>query len=116
MHVLDVRESTVKCVDIPGGQQMYICYADAYMFPVGFVWGCGDSRGVFEGAGSYVEPWARRQGVRTKINEAILRDYPVIRTNYGSEDGGMKFMRKQGYRFSKDLHCYFLHRPKKRTI
>ena len=116
MHILDARkgQATVKCVDIPFGGQMYFCFVSAYAFPVGFVWGVGDSRRVFEVAGSYTEPWARRQGVRTRINEAIMRDYLVVRTNYGSDEGGAQFMRKQGYKFSRILRCWYLTRAKKR--
>lgn len=109
MHILDAspREAIVKRVDTPFGQSMYICYVPAYFAPVGFVWGIGDSRRVFEVAGSYTEPWARRHGVRTRINEAIFRDYLVIRTNYGSPEGGGAFMKAQGYKFSKVLRCYY---------
>jgi len=115
MMVLDASkgQATVKSVDIPFGGTMYFCFVSAYCYPVGFVWGVGDNRRVFEVAGSYTEPWARRQGVRTRLNEAILKDYVVIRTNFGSDEGGAAFMRKQGYQFSKELRCYFLTRSKK---
>lgn len=114
MHILDASKGavTVKCVDIPFGGQMYLCFVAAFPYPVGFVWGVGDTRGVFDVAGSYTEPWARRQGVRTRLNEEIFKEYLVIRTNYGSAEGGQAFMRKQGYKFSRALRCYYLARPK----
>src|SRR5580692_1718681 len=108
MHIFDIRESEVRRVDLPHGGTMYVCFADCYQYPVGFVWGADSGRSVFEVAGSWTEPWCRRQGVRTRINAAIFKDFPTIRTNWGSESGGAAFMKDQGYRFQKEARCYTL--------
>lgn len=116
MHVFDSRKSVVRVVDIPFGFTMYLCWADAYCAPVGFVWGIAEehTHGVFEVLGSYVEPWCRRQGVRTRINEAIFKDYPTIATAAGTEDGEA-FMKAKGYRFNAPLHRFFKSRPEPKT-
>lgn len=107
MHVLDAEKSFVRCVDIPMGMAMYILYVEAYCAPVGFVWGVREhGNGVFEVLGSYVEPWARRQGLRSKINEAIHAEFPVIMTA-GATDEGAAFMKAKGYRFHKPLHRFY---------
>ena len=107
MHVLDARRSFVRSVDIPMGMTMYLCYVEAYCSPVGFVWGYGEAEhGVFEVLGSYVEPWARRQGIRSVLNTAISADYRTIATAAGTSEGEA-FMRAAGYKFNKTLHRFY---------
>jgi hypothetical protein len=63
------------------------------------VWGISLGRAfcVFH---AYTPEWARRQGVRTKINEAIFKDYDVVETGESTKEG-KSFMRATGYKFDK---------------
>ncbi|HZC24696.1 MAG TPA: hypothetical protein VE866_15250 [Candidatus Binatia bacterium] len=64
----DLSQAWVTWQRIGMGQLIYVLFVPNHLAPVGFVWGFphGDRKlGRFEVAGSYVEPWARRGGVRT---------------------------------------------------
>lgn len=91
-------------VKIGFGQVMYVCYARESIAPVGMVWGFGctdrNDRSRFDVLGSFVVPFARRQGVRTLINNHIINEdgYHVITSTGGTkEEGGEAFMRAYGY-------------------
>lgn len=109
----EINGAWVSCSRIGFGQAMYVLYVPNHNFPIGFVW--GESVGKrFCVAGSYVEPWARRHGVRTLINKEIFRTHIAISTVYGSEEGGIQFMKASKYKHSRLLDCFYLLRPKKK--
>lgn len=93
------------------GQMIYVLYVPNHTVPIGLVWGEPHAE-RFNVAGSFVQPWARRNGVRTKINAAIFEHYKAIVTASGSKDGGLAFMKASGYQHNRDLDLWSLTRPK----
>lgn len=99
---IDLEGSWVTWATIGFGLRIYCLFTPDSPAPKGFCWGyaLGGKKTKFLVHGSYVIPWARRSGVRTRINEQILRHCPVIQTFSGSRQGGAAFMRARGYRYS----------------
>lgn len=115
----DVDNAWVTWVRIGFGQMMYLLYVPNHAAPIGMVWGMGggetakDGRvGRFDVFGSFVQPWARRQGVRSKINDSIFQHFCTIITSHGSKQGGADFLKAKKYRRNQDLHCWYLVRRK----
>jgi hypothetical protein len=79
--------------------------------PVGLVW--GDARGEkMDILGSFVPAWARRQGVRTKINELLFKDYHYKTVvTAGATKDGRAFMEASEYAFSEEFQWWFKHKP-----
>ena len=71
-------------------------------FPIGTVWyALRDSSTVCEILTSYVEPWARRLGVRTALHRALVQGYPAVETivtDSALSKASRKWMKRQGYR------------------
>lgn len=83
------------------GFHIYACFSRRHPAPVGLVWGiCGADgpRVRFDVFGSFVQPWARRRGVRTLIQQELLKTYDVVATLGGSDSGGAAWMKAFGYR------------------
>src|SRR5207237_874484 len=76
----DIKGAWVTWAAIGFGQMIYVLYVPNHTSPIGFVWGHGDETRCFEVYGSFVEPWARRNGVRTRINQTIFEHADVIVT------------------------------------
>lgn len=104
---LDHSKDWVEWVKIGFGFTLYILWNRDQPMPLGFVWGVTATEKRFEVCGSYVPKFARRQGVRTALNRAILRDYKIISTPGGTKEG-CAFMRAQGYRFFREMDAWFL--------
>jgi hypothetical protein len=88
---------------------------------VGFLWGFTaaltgldgqEERLKFDVVGSYVPPAARRQGVRTHLNNVVLQTHEIITTDNGSPEGGRAFMEAFGYRFKEEESSWVYIRPK----
>ena len=113
-----IKTCWVDCVSIGFGISMYACFSRNFVGPIGFVWGTatGDrGKRRFDVLGSYVMPWARRKGVRTKINEAILSGgCDVIATVSGTEEGGAAFMKAFGYKHDSKRLTWTYVKPKRR--
>jgi hypothetical protein len=95
------------------GQFIFALYVPNYGWPIGFVWGMGHGEGKdsrFDVAGSFVQPWARRCGVRTRLNEEIFKLFAVIASNHGSKSGGLAFMKASGYKRDRSANMWVLHR------
>jgi hypothetical protein len=105
----DMSGAWVTWAPIGFGQRVYVAYVPNFAAPVGLVWGAGQGE-TFTVAWSYVPPFARRSGVRARINQQILADYRVIATHCGSKDGGEQFIKAQGYKRNKELDCFYLER------
>lgn len=60
--------------------------------------------------GSYVVPWARRLGVRSRINDYLFNylDCHTIVTQSGSREGGKAFMQNSGYVLDEKLGIWTL--------
>lgn len=95
-----IKDSWVTWTRIGHGVVIYALIASDFPCPIGLVWGIpqGGRKKLFQVYHSYTLPNARRQGVRTKINEAILQTFDAIVTGDGSKDGGSAFMAKSGYK------------------
>lgn len=109
----DVKNAWVSFVRIGFGQLLYFCFVPNFAGPVGFVWGIGHGAGKtsrFEVYGSYVIPSARRNGVRTRLNTAIHEHFRCITTMSGSREGGLAFLKSQGYKFDPRTTTWFLER------
>jgi len=100
----------VSYVAIGFGQMMWFCYVPNCIAPIGFVWGWATGKG-FHVAGSFVQPWARRNGVRSRINDAIFQHYRVISTSSGSKEGGKQFLKAKKYKRNELLDLFYLERP-----
>lgn len=92
------------------GQRIYALYVPNHAYPIGLVWGVPEGK-CFQVAGSFVEPWARRCGVRSRLNETIFTHFETLYTGSGSKEGGRQFMRAKKYRRSAALDCFYLQRP-----
>lgn len=73
------------------GVFQYECYIQDVSAPVGLVWGTrsgiGRGKTVFLVLHSYVNPWARRKGVRTAIHKEMMKHYSAIFTYTGTPSG-----------------------------
>jgi hypothetical protein len=114
---IDLHRCWVDRSTIGFGFTLYTLFARQVLCPAGFVWGnftARDGKGTaFEVSGSYVPEWARRCGVRTRINEEIFKSADVIVTPAGTEDG-KKFMRAAGYRRDPVSGFWRVPKPKRR--
>ena len=108
----EMANAWVTWVRIGFGQLIYLLYVHNHTLPIGLVWGYAEGKRFIVG-GSFVQPFARRQGVRTRINDAIFEHLSVISTSAGSKEGGRAFLKARGYRFDKRMKCFFLQRPKR---
>jgi hypothetical protein len=107
-----MERAWVTWAQIDRGLGMYICYVENHTSPVGFVWGRLAGQGAkstFETCGSYVPTWARRFGVRSRINETIFQHAATtIITRHGSTEGGMAFLKARGYKWDSNTNYWFL--------
>ena len=86
---------------IGNGICLYALFVPEFPSPIGMVWGhefSVEGNDIFQTHHSYVIPDARRQGVRSKIDEWILHTHDFIMTGDGSDEGGLAYMRKTGYK------------------
>lgn len=108
---INIKWCWVDVIEFGFGWTMFICFAREFHSPVGFVWGVisttQDDRNTFDVSGSYVIPSARRNGVRTFINQEILKRASVITTNYGSKEGGEVFLRAFGYQYDEETGTWY---------
>jgi len=115
----EIEKAWVTWVSIGFGQMLYACYVPNNPFPIGFAWGSAANHdgkySSFHVAGSFVPTWARRRGVRTRINQAIFEHHYLITTVSGSKDGGLKFLKAAGYRYSKQTGLWYLRRPRRKA-
>ena len=105
----------IQVVEIGLGGWCYVLFDRGHASPLGLVWGLPTAPGRFDVYHSYVMPWARRQGVRKRINEEIFKTFNVIATGKGTKDGGAAFMKAQGYKYNKELKNWYLLKPTKRA-
>ena len=114
---INTKRCWVDVIEFGFGWTMFICFAREFHSPVGFVWGVltttQDDRTTFDVCGSYVIPAARRNGVRTFINQEILKRASVITTNFGSDEGGERFLRAFGYEYDKPTGTWYYVPPNK---
>lgn len=73
-------------------------------FPIGTVWyALRESSTVCEILTSYVEPWARRLGVRTALHRSLIVGYPTVKTivtDSSLSKASRKWMKSKGYKKS----------------
>lgn len=111
----DMSKAWVTWTTIGFGVRIYALFGPQFDAPLGFVWGRAGkgNKNSFSVLGSFVQPWARRQGVRSRINEEIFKQVEVIRSAHGSPDGAA-FMRANGYKFSPEADLWWKPRPSQR--
>ena len=102
-----LKDSWVTWETVGFGITGFFCFCREYSAPVGVVWtacsGCdARPRTRVEVIDSHVIQWARRQGVRSRINEAIFAEYgaDVIMTHEGTAKGGLAFLKH--WRYQRD--------------
>jgi len=111
----EIERAWVTWATIGFAHTIYVLYVPNHQSPVGIVWGWG--RGDrFETAGSFVPVWARRFGVRSKINETIFQHFKSISTLHGSKEGGAAFLKARGYKRNEDLDLFYLRRPRRKRV
>ena len=110
----DIKTCDFKMGDIGHGMEVAVCWSTKILQPVGFVFGFGMAglkKYTFYVIGSYVIPGCRRHGVRTAINNWLLKTYQVIETKQGTTEGAA-FMKKFGYRYDFDRDSWVYVKPK----
>jgi hypothetical protein len=112
----ELERAHITWSPIDRGQIIYVLYVPNHMSPLGFVWGriSGEgSESIFDTYGSFTHSWARRFGVRSRINQAIFQHVSTIITKHGNKEGGLAFLKSSGYKW--DAHCnyWYLKKPKK---
>jgi hypothetical protein len=102
---LDKANFTYEAINLKRGVYQFTAFHPHCTAPIGIVWalGIGDVAFIFD---SYVPKYARRQGVRTYLNERIQEWCPKIVTALGSKEGGMAFLKAQNYSKIKELNWY----------
>lgn len=89
---------------IPGARCLIATTPDMG-FPIGTVWyALRESSTVCEILTSYVEPWARRLGVRSALQRALVDGYPsleTIVTDSALSKASRQWMKAKGYRKTK---------------
>lgn len=88
--------------DLEHGIVQFECYIKSDPSPAGFVWGIacgivGKKKPVFQVFHSFVHPWARRKGVRSKIQTQLEKNYSAVFTYTGTKDGSA-WMRASGFK------------------
>lgn len=99
------------------GLSLYVLFSYDHPMPLGFVWGVGSGgkRNRFDVYGSYVIKFARRRGVRTLINQTILKSYPIVMTQNGTRYGEA-FMRASGYHYNKNVEYWYKEQKSEHTV
>lgn len=107
------------------GLTLYALFVREWEAPLGLVWGIRTGRGLANGKQtkdgsnfmvyySFVIPWARRRGIRRKINEAILKDNDTVTTMCAVSAAARAFLRKD-YHFNRELGVWVKTRKAKRS-
>jgi hypothetical protein len=92
------------------GAIMISAHTNAFPCPVGHVWIRHVGDRALETLASYVEPWARRAGVRTALHAEMLRAYPgavAVLTGRASGKASKRWLKKEG--FKKTPTGWWLH-------
>lgn len=117
VKINDMGDKWIQETRIGVGFILYVFFYMNIPNPVGFVWGIGKGAGElkktqFEVYGSYILPRFRRRGIRTEINNHILKTYDVITTISGVSKGARLFMKNTGYKINKDIGIYYKNKDK----
>jgi hypothetical protein len=101
---LDLSQAIVVENELIHGVSQFSLFIPTNTGPLGFVWGIGTGgqKNKFEIHGSYVLPWARRNGVRTALNRHLLKKNAVLITDMGSAEGEA-FMQAFGYTYNEEM-------------
>lgn len=96
---LEIHHLEISGGFIPGTRCVIATIPDM-SFSVGTVWYTLVDAGTCSIETSYVEPWARRLKVRTRLNQWIIDAYPKLKritTGQGISKASRRWMKKQGY-------------------
>ena len=99
---IDIAKCWIEVVPLDFEQYMYICRGRSFNGLLGVVWGQAHygehgEPSFFEVQNSYVPEWCRRCGIRSLINEKILKDYIAITTDAATSYGNA-WMKANGYK------------------
>lgn len=101
------------------GVKQYECYIKDDPSPAGFVWGiaCGIGKGkpVFQVFHSFVHPWARRKGVRSKIQKVLEEHFTAVFTYTGTKDGSA-WMKASGYKKLRPWGLWIKDKKQKKKV
>lgn len=103
----DIGETYVEHHFVGNGVTEYLLFSKNWVVPLGVVWAIRYDQTVhiFH---SYVLPFARRKGIRKKINDYIETHCSrIVSGRTASSQEGIAFMKKQGYRENKELDIFF---------
>ena len=101
INPVNLHKATVERTFIGHGICLYALFVPEFVGPIGMVWGhefSVEGKGIFQVHHSYVLADARRQGVRRKIDEWILCRHEFIMSGDGSDEGGLAYLQKSGYK------------------
>jgi hypothetical protein len=113
----DMSKAWITWSIVGFGIVVYVLFEPQVATPLGFVWGVRytgrGKRAHFDVWGSFVPVFARRQGVRRRINEEILKINDTVRTS-GATPDGQKFMRESGYSYDSKIDIWW--KPKTKPV
>jgi hypothetical protein len=101
-----VEDAVVRRMQIGHGVWYLSLWVPVTPYPVGHLWFANFlntyDEVVVEVYQSFVSPFARRQGVRTRLNDELFTTFKaaVLMTGDGSKDG-IAFMRATGYKLDE---------------
>ena len=102
----------VTWTELHGGITYVYAVARNWHCPLSHVWGLvtGGEKERFETLHSYTLPFARRQGLRTLINDVIFDKLKVdvITSGDGTGEGGLGFMNSYGYQLHDPTGTWYV--------
>lgn len=111
---VDPASCTARVYNLDHGIWQITLFDSRALAPAGHVWfvpfAVGDAgKAMALVIDSFVTEWARRQGVRTRLNEEIARLTAVqVVLTPNSTESGRAFMEATGYQLDKDTGLWFL--------
>ena len=108
----EAENPSVVKTELQGGITYLYVVAENWHCPLAHVWGIitAGEKERFEMLHSYTMPFARRQGLRSLINDWIFEELSidVIISGDGTGEGGMGFMKKYGYELHEPTGNWFI--------
>lgn len=108
---IDFDRCVVQHSYVGYGITQFTCLWESHFGPLGVVWAfiyatkAGTAALIVD---SFVTSWARRAGVRSFINKAILKQAKIVYSSDASNPDGIAFMKARGYRHVKSMGAFAL--------
>jgi hypothetical protein len=106
----------IRAMMIGMGTTMYVARCNEADMPCGYLWarlsnvGQRKKKGLAEILDCYVPHWARRQGIMRKMVGELSKEFPTLRSDFGTTDG-LPFLKACGFKFDRRFGWVFEGRP-----